>query len=124
MPRYANLYARLVANTDDPENDQGCWPWTAQRDRWGYGRLNVYVPMLGDTVKIQAHLALFVWLEAAPSDMDEFWLAYLELRHSGLELDHECVVPSCIHPDHHSLVTPKENCELRDSRRLRVSTYA
>jgi hypothetical protein len=122
MPRYPSLYARLVANTHEPENGQACWPWKSHCDRWGYGRLNVYVPMLGDTVKVQAHLAVFVWLEAAPSNLDEFWLAYLELRHSGLELDHECVTPGCIHPDHHTLVTPKENCQRRDKRRVNPYT--
>jgi len=116
---YPTLHLRLVANTAEPASDNGCWPWTSKRDRWGYGRLNVYVPGLLAVVTVQAHLALFVRLEAAPADMDEFWLAYLELRHSGLELDHLCVTPNCIHPDHHEPVTASENCQRRDARRAK-----
>lgn len=122
---YDNLFTRLVANTHAPTSELGCWPWKAKKDRWGYGRLNVYVPGLARRVIVQAHLAMLVCVEASPANADEFWLAYLELRHSGLELDHTCVVPSCIHPDHHDPVTPKQNCQRREERaRLRVFPFA
>jgi hypothetical protein len=107
------MFERLVANTDEPETDQGCWPWRGKCDRSGYGRLNVWVPALGAGVTVMAHAALFVCLEAAPANADEFWLAYLELRHSGLELDHLCRTRSCVAPDHHEPVTPSVNCQRR-----------
>lgn len=115
--RYRNLLERLIANTAEPAMEDGCWLWTGKRDRWLYGRLNVYVPGLRERVTVQAHLAVFVCFEAQPGNADEFWLAYLELRHSGLELDHLCVSPLCVHPDHTEPVTPAENCRRRDARR-------
>jgi hypothetical protein len=122
---YASLYARLVANTSEPANDQACWPWTATRDRWGYGRLNIYVPGLQRHVKVQAHIALWVWLEARCTSTDDLWLAYQELQASGLELDHTCEAEGCVNPDHTEPVTGKVNCQRRDARaRLRVSTYS
>lgn len=115
--RYPTLYERLVANTAEPAAEQACWHWTAKRDRWGYGRLNVYVPGVGGNVTLMAHIAMWVALECGPLSVDDFYLAYLELTTSGLELDHSCVEPCCIHPDHLSLVTGSENCLLRDARR-------
>lgn len=113
MPRYPSLYARLVSNTDWNEAVDGCWVWKAKRDRWGYGRLNVYVPGLAATVTVQAHLALFVWMQSGAMSVDEWWLGYLELRHSGLEVDHLCRNPTCISPGHLEEVTPKENTRRR-----------
>lgn len=113
--RYPNLYSRLVANTAEPESSQGCWPWSLNADRWGYGRLNLYVD--GARVKIQAHIALWVWLEASPETVEEFYTAYLICTHSGMELDHTCVNPTCLNPDHLDLVTASENAKRRDQRR-------
>lgn len=119
--QYANLYARLTANTHEPENEQACWRWSAMRDRWGYGRLNLYID--GGYAKLQAHIALWVWVEAKPESLAEFYTAYLMVTTSGLEIDHGCVEPSCCNPDHLELVTASENAKRRDSRRgLGVTT--
>ena len=116
-PAYPNLWARMIANTAEPENEQACWPWIAQRDRWGYGRLNVYVPGLGDSVKLMAHLCAWLCLHAGCRSADELYLAYVELQASGLEIDHRCVNPPCCNPDHHLPMTPRENYMLRSLRR-------
>lgn len=112
---YTNLAHRLVSNTHEPDNDQACWLWTRHTDRWGYGRLNIYVD--GANVKVQAHVALWVWLEAAPESIEEFWTAYLMVTTSRLQLDHCCVNPTCINPGHLELVTHAENMKRRDERR-------
>ena len=109
---YVSLFDRLVAGTANPINDQQCWLWTRNRDRWGYGRLNVYITGLRRTQTVMAHLAMFAVLHAP----DEFWLAYCELAASGLEVDHLCSVASCLNPDHLEAVTPKENCRRRGTR--------
>lgn len=112
-----NLYARLIRNTHEPENDCACWLWSLGCDRWGYARFTTRLPNEQHPVKLMAHLALFVILEAKPSTIEEFWLAYLEMRHSGLELDHTCEAESCLNPDHLEPVTPSENCQRREQRR-------
>lgn len=112
---YPNLFSRLVANTAEPESTQGCWLWAAHCDRWGYSRLNLYVD--GGYRKLQAHIAAWVWLEAQPETLGEFLLAYLMVTTSGLEIDHTCVNPGCINPDHLELVTAVENTRRRDARR-------
>jgi HNH endonuclease len=114
---YDGVYARLVANTAEPSNDQGCWEWQAKRDRWWYGRINLYVPGLGRVVTLMAHVALFATFHAAPACADDLFLAYQEVIASGLELDHLCEMPPCCNPDHLELVTPSENCQRRGQRR-------
>lgn len=113
---YSTLWERLMANIDEPENEQACWLWNGKHDRSWYGRLNVYVPGLAGRVTVSAHVAAFVCLWAQPQNADEFWLAYLEMRHSDLEVDHKCNDPRCINPDHHAPVTASENCKLRNAR--------
>lgn len=122
--RYANLYARLLANTDEPENDGGCWVWAGKADRSGYGRFNLYVPGLGRRVTLQAHIALWVWIQASPASVDEFWLQYRTFVSSGLELDHLCVTPRCGCPDHVDPCTPQVNTQRRDERRGRRAFFS
>jgi hypothetical protein len=119
MPRtpYVNLYHRLVANTYEPQSSYGCWFWSRKLGKGNYARVNVYIPSVGDVVTVQAHIALWVWLHGEPESMNEFWEQYQNFIASGLELDHECVQPACINPDHLQPVTPSVNCRLRDQRR-------
>lgn len=116
MPRspYANLFERLIANTAEPINDRSCWLWCSHKDRWGYGRFNLWVD--GRSVKLMAHIAVWVWTEAKPETPEEFYSAYLMLTASGLELDHLCVTPNCCNPDHLEVVTSMQNSQRRDSR--------
>lgn len=108
--KYTSLWERLVSNTHEPSHDNGCWTWAgAKKCRFGYGRFNFYVPMLEKTVTLSAHVAMFVLAEYSTETPDEFYLAYLEVRHCGLELDHGCDNEPCINPDHLRLMTHKEN---------------
>lgn len=121
MPRspYPNLFSRLVSNTVEPENGQSCWLWNRRKDRWGYGRVEVYVPGLGRVKTLMAHIVSYACLEARCQTADAMYLAYLEITNSGLELDHECEAEGCIYADHLDLCTPKENCQRRDERHAR-----
>lgn len=119
--RYDSLYQRLLANTEEPENDAGCWRWTGKLGGGHYARFNLWVPGLHHRVTLQAHIALWVWLQAEPKSIDEFYLQYRTLTDSGLELDHLCVTAECVCPDHVDPCTPVENIRRRDDRpRLRA----
>lgn len=66
---------------DHVEKSDGCWIWTAYRDKDGYGTfaLNRYQP-------IQAHR--FAWFLANGSDPGAFMVC------------HKCDNPPCVRPDH------------------------
>jgi len=123
MPRspYANLRERLVANSEPEfDGDNACWNWTAKRGQHGtkYGRFTLYVPGLMQRVVLTAHVAMYVLSEIGGLvSVDEFYLAYLELRCSGLEVDHKCVNMRCLFPDHLEAVTKLVNIQRRDDRR-------
>lgn len=111
---YDTLWQRLMANTAEPENEQSCWVWTGSKcSGYGYGRTNVYVPLCGDTRCLTAHVLAWTILEGGPLPTDDLWLTYLDVRASGLQLDHLCCNTKCLNPDHLELVTPKENSQRR-----------
>lgn len=113
--RYGSLFERLVANTHEPQNAQACWIWLGEKGSGGrYGRLSLRVH--GKHFKVQAHIAMFIVLEAQPETPWDFYLAWQELKASGLELDHLCNMDLCCAPDHLEAVTPSENCKRRDAR--------
>lgn len=114
MRKHESLYARIIANTHEPSTDDGCWLWKGKRSTNGYPRINLRVPGVGH-VTVQAHIALWVWMEAEPTDVSEFYLAYQEFKASGLELDHACVTPACVRCV--SPVTRSENELLKHERR-------
>lgn len=101
MPRYASMYERLVANTHEPENGQGCWLWKGKLDRWGYARVSVHLPGVG-TRNRMAHIEMYKLVVGPVPE--------------GLELDHLCHSEHCLNPDHLEPVTHKENCRRRDLR--------
>lgn len=114
---YFNLYERIVSNTAEPINAQSCWVWTGKRGKGGYARLNLWIPGLGESVTLMAHIAIWVWVEARPESVDEFYLCYQEFLASGLELDHCCVFTDCVFIDHLQPVTPSQNNVLKFQRR-------
>lgn len=116
---YTNLWERIVAGVHEPENDAGCWLWKHRVDRYGYGIFDFYVPGLGRNATIKTHIASFCWLESNAQSADDLYLAYLEHKHSGLELDHGCVIASCCRPCCLTPVTPSRNMELCHERRQR-----
>lgn len=99
MPVYSSFFERLVANTSEPENGQGCWQWVGARDRWGYPRVSVRVPGKGPRMKM-AHIEMYRLVVGPVPD--------------GQQLDHLCHNEGCINPDHLEPVTPKENCRRRN----------
>lgn len=112
---YSSPFARLVANVTE---DDGCWFGTDRTAcRFGYMQVNFYVPGLRRYVKLMAHLCTWVWVEAGCTTVDELYLAYQELRASGLELDHTCVNPACRNPDHMEPVTHAVNVQRANERR-------
>ena len=121
MPRspYPTLWHRLMANTAEPAGSTDCWPWAAKLDREGYGQFNLWVPGLGTTATLKAHIAVHVLLNVGvDAHPDVVYLAYQEHSASGLELDHTCTDRWCCNPDHLELVTGSENCKRRDTRRV------
>lgn len=121
----ARIYARIVRNTYEPENDQACWRWRGRLDKEGYGHINLYVPgrmrRRGDNVTLKSHIVS--WLISSDESREfiesanDLYLAYQELRASGLEIDHACVCTSCAFVDHLGLVTRKANVSLSYARR-------
>jgi hypothetical protein len=127
---YPNLWARLIANTDEPDNGQSCWLWNGKNVcRFGYGRFTLRIPMLGGTpVNFTAHIAAYVCNQTTLQfeSNDDFFLYYLEFRCSGLEIDHLCEMPSCINLDHLDPVTHSLNqlrAAERRSKRLLMARF-
>ena len=110
---YPSIWTRCMANTHEPENNQACWPWSGKKDLWGYGQLNMWVPGLGRAVTMKAHLVAWLAFRAQPTNADELYLFYQELRASGLHLDHTCWSRCCVNIDHLEPVTPSVNMQRR-----------
>lgn len=116
--KYGSLWQRLMANTHEPTHDNGCWPWKGSKKcRFGYGRFNFWVPGLQKTVTLSSHVAMFVLAECYPETPDEFYLEYLNVRRSGLEVEHGCDNEPCINPEHLRLMTHSENCARKYERK-------
>ena len=99
--RYATLYERLVANTEEPAGEQACWLWKGKLNRrGGYGQFNVRQD--GKHVTLYAHREILpaLGIEIPP----------------GHEPDHLCRESRCINPDHLEVVTAEENNRRRWSR--------
>ena len=111
--RYSTVYQRLVANVDAPANEQGCWCWSRRKGKGGYGRITLWVHGLQHNVDLYAHVVMWIVSHTEARTWDEVYLAALELRYSGLEVNHLCFVPSCLYIDHLELTTPKENAAAR-----------
>lgn len=75
----------------------GCWEWTASRDRRGYGHFKV----LEGNSRFAHRWSYQHFVGPIPD---------------GLELDHLCVNPSCVNPDHLEPVTRAENQRRRLAR--------
>lgn len=71
----------------------GCWEWTATKSADGYGRFWFAGSMVG------AHRLVFEWTYGPIAD--------------GLYVDHVCLNPGCVRPDHLRLTTNAENGQNR-----------
>lgn len=111
---YGTPYARLTQTVFEGGD---CWLAEGPRCKWGYHRTHFWVPGLGRRVHLTSHIALWCALHAEVHSVDDLYLAYLEFRCSGLELDHLCVVPACRNPAHLEPVTHSENVQRANDRR-------
>jgi len=93
--KYATMKLRLFANS--VLNNDGCHVWTARKDRYGYGRINIRVDGKHKTLKV--HRVAF-----------EEYVRPLEYWE---EVDHLCYNKLCINPDHHQAVSKTENYKRR-----------
>jgi len=115
-PDHSSPFARLMANVTELDE---CWLGTERSGgRGGYLQASFRVPGLGGRiVKFSAHVLAHVAHETGLTSMDDLYLAYLEFRHSGLEIGHECHTPECRRPSHLKPMTHRENIAQRDARR-------
>lgn len=101
--RYESLYARLVANTAEPENAQACWTWTGPTRRHGGGdrpALSLRVP---GVLSPRQHNAARVMLREV-GDLDPLH-----------EASHLCVGNwLCINPDHLIGESKQDNIHRRE----------
>ena len=83
-----SMAERFWAKVDQGE---GCWLWTAARDRKGYGvfRRGTGLGPCG------AHRVA--------------WEITNGPIPSGMEIDHTCFTPACVRPDHLALITPTDH---------------
>lgn len=125
---YSSPWARLVTNVT--EDEAGCWIGPDPADICGYQRVCFWIPGLAKHRKVTAHVATWVIREldrhgwGTMASADDLWLACLELRACGDELDHECNNPGCRNPAHlvqrspddHRKVTLERRYALRETR--------
>lgn len=89
-----NLRERFEAKIE-PCPMTGCWLWSANLTRWGYGTISV------NGQKKPAHRVA--------------WLLYKHSIPDGLWVLHSCDVPSCVNPAHLFIGTHADN--MRDMNR-------
>ena len=86
-----SLEERIMKSVEKKEN--GCWEWTGQLDKGGYGR--ICITQNKKHYNRSVHRTMY------------------ELKHgaigTGLFACHTCDNPKCCNPDHLFIGTPKEN---------------
>jgi len=106
-PKYRNLEERLLFNSvHDPET--GCRIWLGRLNNKGYGTLTI---RNGKPYPIPIYAHRLAW----------------ELRNEreipgGYTVEHECVNPACIEPDHMILLTDADNTRRQWERRRMEET--
>jgi hypothetical protein len=85
------------------DGQNGCWEWTACKERDGYGR---FKGMVGTVVYNKAHR--FSWAYHSNSEIPP-----------GMMVCHSCDNPGCVNPGHLWLGSAKENVNDMDFKRRR-----
>lgn len=95
-----------------------CWCATSgPRCRFGYSRIDLRIAGLGGKQKrLSAHILAFLLDHLGPMERDDLYLAYLELRASGLQVEHRCESTGCRRPGHLELLTQSENIRASKER--------
>lgn len=107
MPRnyiqHPPLADRMAAKTDRTSSPDGCWPWTANRNRQGYGTIDV-----SGASRLAHRVAYTLAFGPIPS---------------GLDICHRCDNPPCVRPDHLFAGSAKDNmADMRAKGRERRAT--
>jgi hypothetical protein len=96
---------RFWSRVDKSGGDDACWPWTRGKDKDGYGKFAVTLPMSAGSEK-QAHVrAHRLALELHLGELLGARLA-----------THSCDAPACCNPKHLSPGTPLSNMREKISR--------
>ncbi len=103
----ARLPQRFWSKVSVAEN--GCWVWTAFKDKYGYGRFC----MVTGISRFSHRLAYEFLVGPIPA---------------GLEIDHTCHNPACVNPTHLEPVTHKVNVQrgkagLVSGQRMKARTH-
>lgn len=99
---YRDMEERLIANSV-LNHATGCWEWIGRRTGYMnyYGKINVWCSIAKRAVTKRVHRVSYeVFIGPIPE---------------GMELDHLCRNPICIHPNHLEPVTGEENIARRDA---------
>lgn len=108
--KYASLYARLVANTAEPENAQACWTWTGPTRRHGGGdrpSVSIRVPGVRNPRQHNAARLMLEIVDGPPPTPEH-------------EASHLCYGNwLCICPDHLEWETKQQNIARREEHRAR-----
>lgn len=110
---YFNLWARLMAGTEEPENSWSCWTGSnlKERDRYGYHRVGLFIPGRGSR-KFYAHrIVHFACAGCNIDDIFELCAVNQLFNLAQLEVNHLCRNTSCRNPDHLVTVTKSQNAQ-------------
>lgn len=115
--RYDSLFARLVANTAEPEWSRACWNWTAGLHVRGYARVNVWDAERGKSILRLGHRLMWAEINRPLTVewVDEFTYRLVEplpLEYDDT-VDHLCLNRRCINPDHLRLLSRADNTRHR-----------
>lgn len=97
---------------DGPRPDLGrCWKATrGGACRYGYVRVWLWIGGADGRQKpFTSHILAWLLDHLGPMSRDDLFLAYCELRASGLVIDHICENPGCRRPSHLQPLTQSEN---------------
>ncbi len=130
---YENVYARLLANSAKPDdqNECGCWEWQGHLSTRGYGAMSKRVPGRRTPRKALAHREMeqhFRDLEAERefdlAQPGDWWSTPLVMGIKAPPMDpeetteHLCYRHRCCNPDHWIHVTRAQNSALMRKRVL------